>query len=75
MRQLVLVLAVVAASLVATPAFAQRGEASVLVGWTFSDGVTGARFVGKLWDDARPSSEAAKKAREAPVLLPATDGR
>ena len=41
MRQLVLVLAVVAASLVATPAFAQRGEASVLVGWTFSDGVTG----------------------------------
>src|SRR4026207_2425824 len=41
MRQLVLVLAVVAASLVATPAFAQRGGASVLVGWTFSDGVTG----------------------------------
>jgi 3-oxoacyl-[acyl-carrier protein] reductase len=40
-----------------------------------SDGVTGARFVGKLWDDALPSSEAAKKAREAPVLLPATDGR
>lgn len=40
-----------------------------------SDGVTGARFVGKLWDDALPPSEAAQKAREASVLLPATDGR
>ena len=40
-----------------------------------SDGVTGARFVGKLWDDALPPDEAAQKAREASVLLPATDGR
>ena len=40
-----------------------------------SDGVTGARFVGKLWDDALPPNEAAAKAREASVLLPAPDGR
>jgi len=40
-----------------------------------SDGVTGARFVGKLWDDALPPGEAAANAREASVLLPATDGR
>jgi len=40
-----------------------------------SDGVNGARFVGKLWDDALAPNEAAAKAREAPVLLPATDGR
>ena len=40
-----------------------------------SDGVTGARFVGKLWDDTLPPNEAATKAREAPVLLPASDGR
>jgi 3-oxoacyl-[acyl-carrier protein] reductase len=33
-----------------------------------SDGVTGARFVAKLWDESLPPSEAAKKAREAPVL-------
>ena len=41
MRQMVLGLAVVAASLIATPALAQSGEASVLIGWTFSDGVSG----------------------------------
>jgi NAD(P)-dependent dehydrogenase (short-subunit alcohol dehydrogenase family) len=40
-----------------------------------SDGVTGARFVGMLWDDTLPPDEAAKKAREAPVLLPPMDGR
>jgi NAD(P)-dependent dehydrogenase (short-subunit alcohol dehydrogenase family) len=40
-----------------------------------SDGVTGARFVGKLWDDKLPPSEAAAKAREPSVLLPANDGR
>jgi 3-oxoacyl-[acyl-carrier protein] reductase len=40
-----------------------------------SDGVTGARFVGKLWDDALPPTEAANNAREPSVLLPATDGR
>ncbi len=40
-----------------------------------SDGVTGARFVGKLWDAALPPSAAAANAREAPVLLPADDGR
>jgi len=35
-----------------------------------SDGVTGARFVGKLWDESLPPNEAAAKAREASVLLP-----
>jgi 3-oxoacyl-[acyl-carrier protein] reductase len=40
-----------------------------------SDGITGARFVGKLWDDALPPGEAATRAREAPVLLPAMDNR
>jgi 3-oxoacyl-[acyl-carrier protein] reductase len=35
-----------------------------------SDGVTGARFVGKLWDETLPPSDAAAKAREASVLLP-----
>jgi NAD(P)-dependent dehydrogenase (short-subunit alcohol dehydrogenase family) len=40
-----------------------------------SDGVTGARFVGKLWDETLPPSEAAAKAREPSVLLPASDGR
>ena len=40
-----------------------------------SDGVTGARFVGKLWDDALPPGEAAAKAREASVLLPVNDPR
>src|SRR5262245_49908253 len=34
-----------------------------------SDGVTGARFVGKLWDERLPPNEAAAKAREASVLL------
>jgi 3-oxoacyl-[acyl-carrier protein] reductase len=33
-----------------------------------SDGVTGGRFVGKLWDERLPPREAAAKAREAPVL-------
>jgi 3-oxoacyl-[acyl-carrier protein] reductase len=33
-----------------------------------SDGVTGARFVGKLWDERLPPDEAAARAREAPVL-------
>src|SRR5205807_4375355 len=37
---------------------------------TYSDGVTGARFVGKLWDEGLPPHEAAAKARDAPVLLP-----
>jgi NAD(P)-dependent dehydrogenase (short-subunit alcohol dehydrogenase family) len=40
-----------------------------------SDGVTGARFVGKLWDDTLPPNDAAMKAREPSVLLPASDGR
>jgi NAD(P)-dependent dehydrogenase (short-subunit alcohol dehydrogenase family) len=40
-----------------------------------SDGVTGARFVGKLWDDTLPPNDAAAKAREPSVLLPASDGR
>jgi NAD(P)-dependent dehydrogenase (short-subunit alcohol dehydrogenase family) len=35
---------------------------------TLSSGVTGARFVGKLWDTALPPDQAAAKAREAPVL-------
>lgn len=33
-----------------------------------SDGVTGARFVGKLWDATLRIEEAAARAREAPVL-------
>jgi NAD(P)-dependent dehydrogenase (short-subunit alcohol dehydrogenase family) len=40
-----------------------------------SDSVTGARFVGKLWDASLPPAEAAMKAREAPVLLPVNDPR
>jgi len=35
-----------------------------------SEGITGARFVGKLWDERLPPGEAAAKAREASVLLP-----
>jgi 3-oxoacyl-[acyl-carrier protein] reductase len=35
-----------------------------------SDGVTGARFVGKLWDESLPPNDAAAKAREPSVLLP-----
>ena len=35
-----------------------------------SDGITGARFVGKLWDESLPPNDAAAKAREASVLLP-----
>ncbi len=35
---------------------------------TLSSGVTGHRFVGKLWDDALPPEQAAGRAREAPVL-------
>jgi 3-oxoacyl-[acyl-carrier protein] reductase len=40
-----------------------------------SDGVTGARFVGRLWDDALPPEQAAAKAREPSVLLPANENR
>src|SRR5262245_18010692 len=40
-----------------------------------SDSVTGARFVGKLWDETLPPSDAAMKAREPSVLLAASDGR
>ena len=39
-----------------------------------SDGVTGARFVGKLWDATLPPGEAAAKAREAPVVVPVPPG-
>src|SRR5262245_25576830 len=35
-----------------------------------SDGITGARFVGKLWDESLPPGEAAARAREPSVLLP-----
>jgi len=35
---------------------------------TQADGVTGARYVGKLWDPALPPAEAAQAALEAPVL-------
>jgi 3-oxoacyl-[acyl-carrier protein] reductase len=35
-----------------------------------SDGISGARFVGKLWDTSLPPTDAAAKAREASVLLP-----
>jgi 3-oxoacyl-[acyl-carrier protein] reductase len=33
-----------------------------------SDGKTGGRYVGKLWDASLPPNEAAEQAREAPVL-------
>ena len=39
-----------------------------------SDGVTGARFVGKLWDDDLPPAEAAARAREAPVIVSVPPG-
>lgn len=39
-----------------------------------SNGVTGGRFVGKLWDDTLPASQAAEKAREAPVIRPVPIG-
>ena len=41
-----------------------------------SDGITGGRYVGRLWDTALPPSQAAPGAREAPVLRdPATETR
>ena len=39
-----------------------------------SNGITGARFVGKLWDDTIAPNDAAAKAREAPVLTPVPPG-
>jgi 3-oxoacyl-[acyl-carrier protein] reductase len=42
---------------------------------TQSAGTTAARFVGKLWDPQLPPQDAAARAREAPVLLPAADER
>jgi NAD(P)-dependent dehydrogenase (short-subunit alcohol dehydrogenase family) len=38
------------------------------LGSSLSDGVTGGRFVAKLWNDTLPFAEAALRAREAPVL-------
>lgn len=38
-----------------------------------SDGVSGGRFVGKLWDKTLPPRQAAQKARELPVLRPASE--
>jgi NAD(P)-dependent dehydrogenase (short-subunit alcohol dehydrogenase family) len=40
-----------------------------------SDGVTGRRFVGKLWDSGLPGKEASARALEPPVLLVPADGR
>lgn len=40
-----------------------------------SDGITGARFVGMLWDETLPPSDAAAKAREPSVLLPVRENR
>ena len=40
---------------------------------TDSDGVTGGRFVGKLWDFSLSPRAAADKAREKPVLRPASE--
>lgn len=42
---------------------------------TQSDGVTGARFVAKLWDASLAPAEAAQKAREAPVLRESVGAR
>jgi 3-oxoacyl-[acyl-carrier protein] reductase len=39
-----------------------------------SDGYTGARFVGRLWEETLPADKAAAKAREPSVLLPPTGG-
>ncbi len=39
-----------------------------------SNGITGARFVGKLWNDDLPLSEAAMKARGGPVITPVPTG-
>jgi 3-oxoacyl-[acyl-carrier protein] reductase len=41
---------------------------------TLSSGVTGHRFVGKLWDDALPPEQAAGKAREPSVLREPPEG-
>ncbi len=41
---------------------------------TLSDGVTGARYVGKNWNEALPPGEAAAGALEAPVLRPPPPG-
>jgi NAD(P)-dependent dehydrogenase (short-subunit alcohol dehydrogenase family) len=62
-----------------TRAAARAGQAELLsplvmvapIRWLaspLSDGVTGARFVGKLWDASLPPAAAAEKAREAPVV-------
>ena len=41
---------------------------------TLSDSVTGARFVGRLWDASLPPDAAAKQAREPPVLREVAPG-
>ena len=44
------------------------------IGWLASDlcnGVTGARFIARLWDDGLPPEQAADAARSAPVARPA----
>jgi NAD(P)-dependent dehydrogenase (short-subunit alcohol dehydrogenase family) len=41
---------------------------------TLSNGVSGARFVGKLWDDALPPEQAAGRAREPAVLREPPEG-
>lgn len=38
-----------------------------------SDGHTGGRYVGKLWDSSLPPEEAAKRALEKPVFRPASE--
>jgi 3-oxoacyl-[acyl-carrier protein] reductase len=40
---------------------------------SLSDGRTGGRYVGKLWDASLPPDEAAKRALERPVLRPASE--
>lgn len=40
-----------------------------------SDGTTGCRFVGKLWDPALPPTEAANGSREEPVFAEQPEGR
>jgi 3-oxoacyl-[acyl-carrier protein] reductase len=41
---------------------------------SLSDGISGARFVGKLWDEKLSPDEAAARAREAPVLRAPPEG-
>jgi NAD(P)-dependent dehydrogenase (short-subunit alcohol dehydrogenase family) len=46
-------------------------QPAVWLASNLSDGVTGGRFVGKLWDASLPYHEAAARSRELPAIRPA----